>query len=184
MRLLRRTLELALIVAGLVTWTARSAEANTIYQYTGNPFTSFVSPYTSGDALSLSFALASPLADNLSNQAITPISFSFSDGVQTLTNLNTAGNQFVVFTDASGNINHWSMTVETPDQFNDIITANFPGNVIDQAKVLVSSSFRIASNSNTPGSWTLVPEPSTLMLCSSSLLILAVAARKRQLFDY
>jgi hypothetical protein len=74
------------LVMGLCLFAA-SARADTIYTYTGNPFTVF-----SGlDAcppvcnISGSFTLASPLAANLPFEAITPTAFSFTDGSVTVT---------------------------------------------------------------------------------------------------
>ena len=87
-----------------------AAEADTIYTYTGNPFTSAASPYTTNDFVSGSFDLATPLGKNSPLTTISPISFSFSvDGVQTITNT-TPGVQILLFqvqTDSSGVPDLW-----------------------------------------------------------------------------
>jgi hypothetical protein len=88
-----------------------AAEADTIYTYTGNPFTSVFGPYTTSDRVTGFFDLATPLANNLPETVISPISFSFSDGVQTITNT-TPGvvvGSFSVATDASGKPEFWDI---------------------------------------------------------------------------
>src|ERR1700729_1643352 len=101
------------LVAGMamIMLCAASAEANVTYEYTGNDFTNVVSPYTTNDHVTVSFTVANPFGPNFANN-ITQISFSFSDGVQTLTN-NTVrfDGVFGIATDASGNIAFWGVDV-------------------------------------------------------------------------
>jgi hypothetical protein len=61
-------------------------EAANIYTYTGHDFTVVNGPYTTSDFESVSVTLSSPLAYNSGLTGYTPTAFSFSDGVQTLTN--------------------------------------------------------------------------------------------------
>src|SRR5262245_53389470 len=72
-----------LVASGLVALGPAHTSADTIYSYTGNHFTMAASPYTTNDFISGSFDLATPLGNNVPLTAITPTSFSFSDGVQT-----------------------------------------------------------------------------------------------------
>ena len=66
--------------------TAASVQAIPItYTYTGNPFTTASGTYTTSDFVSGMLTLAGPLAANMPLTPVTPIAFSFSDGVQTLT---------------------------------------------------------------------------------------------------
>jgi hypothetical protein len=98
---------------------APSAKADTVYTYTGQPFTTFISfigttgsdKYACPSICSLkgSFTIAAPLGDNLALQAISPSRFSFTDGVFRIGN--TDHGLFVlsfdVGTDATGTIDSW-----------------------------------------------------------------------------
>jgi hypothetical protein len=95
--------------------------ADTVYTYTGNDFTfTDTSSFTTSNFVSGSFTTASPLAPNLNqNGQFTPatelsvISFSFSNGNQTVTNTNSADSSLPgeagiwVETDSSGNLVGW-----------------------------------------------------------------------------
>jgi hypothetical protein len=89
---------------------AASARADTVYTYTGNPFTAFsgvdVCPPVCN--ISGSFTLASPLATNLPFGTITPTAFSFTDGSITLTG---GVSRFEVATDSSGDISFWEIAL-------------------------------------------------------------------------
>ena len=82
------------------------ARADTVYIYTGNPFTTGatqngptslpVGPFTVNDSVSGSFTVATPLGPLLHLVMFTPTSFSFTDGVDTLTNQNSTLSSFEV----------------------------------------------------------------------------------------
>jgi hypothetical protein len=65
---------------------AGAARANTIYTYTGEDFTDVSGLYTTSDSVDVTFTMTSPLADNLSYAILLPISYVFTDGVDTITN--------------------------------------------------------------------------------------------------
>jgi hypothetical protein len=119
-----------------------SAQAAVTYTYTGNPFATVVtngptSPpqlYTTTDFVSGSFVLPSPLATNLTDSFVSPTSFQFSDGVQTISdsNINPAfQSEFEFSTDASGKIVAWTVNLGsvTSSIFAQILTSTslFPG---------------------------------------------------------
>jgi hypothetical protein len=87
-----------------------AAEADTIYTYTGMTFGSVSGAYTKNDRITGSFDLATPLGNNIPDHVISPVSFSFSDGVQTITNTTPGIDAFFsVGTDPSGQPNQWTI---------------------------------------------------------------------------
>src|SRR5438067_11192193 len=79
---------LSLAIALSVALVAQPMFANTIYSYTGNPFTNVTAPYTKSDFVSAMVTLAGPLAPNMPFTSVTPTAFTLPDGVQTITNFN------------------------------------------------------------------------------------------------
>jgi len=77
----------AVLFATIVsTFGAGGANANAVYTYTGNDFTTVTpspSRYTSSDFVTLTLTLTAPLADNLKLVSIIPkvVAFTISDGV-------------------------------------------------------------------------------------------------------
>jgi hypothetical protein len=88
--------------------------------YTGNAFDTFVvgapttpgDPYTSADSIQGSLDLASPLAADLVLASITPVSFTFADGVNTLTQGNSTTAVFQFSTNSSGEIIEWRVILQ------------------------------------------------------------------------
>jgi hypothetical protein len=158
------------------------ALADTVYTYTGNPFTHVVAPITTSDFVSASFTVASPLAPDseFSNELlgalpINPISWDVSTAGYTLSNTTPGvivGLNF--WTDSQGNIVDWIFGAEAEsvpgqietdrDGLSDFVGDNFG---------TVNPSF----NSDNPGVWTIststpsaVPEPQSLLLVTTGLL--------------
>jgi hypothetical protein len=157
-----------------------SAHADTVYTYTGNPYTAAQAPYTTSDFISGSFTVKGSLGANLSVQDIPVLSYSFSDGVEPISSGNGPNfADFVVATDANGDISQWMIQLVSQ---NFIISRNYQERVEDMAGI---SGTGVASNSNDPGTWTseelpaFVPEPSTFVLLGTGLLGIAGAARRK-----
>ncbi len=117
------------IVTGLILFCGlqSAARADITYTYTGNDFQTATAPYTTTDFVSGSFTLASALGDNLVLASETPTSYSFSDGVQTISSLSPPTDvTFEISTDASGKIDGWFINLENPSPFNQIFTETSP----------------------------------------------------------
>lgn len=187
-----------------------SAQADLILTYTGPNFDSFdfyengasiPDRYTSADRITGSIVLGAILAPNLSSFSITPISFSFMDGVQTLTNAETYTSGYPRFdfsTDAAGVITDWDIFLRQiySDsgiwRWRDIASrSQFP---IDfgieyrcSSGTLTGCSFGVPSYRNearvtTLGTWRYetVPEPGTLALLVIGLFGMGLARRKKK----
>jgi hypothetical protein len=181
-----------LFVALLTLPVAMKADTYT-YTYTGHDFTTVHSPYTTGE-----LTLSAPLATNLSfTSPVSSLSFSFSDGVQTITDFNSPVYAFYFQTDGSGAITEWNIFIEAPitsagigglDLSNEFApytplqgdSASLPGG---------TSSNKSASNS-VAGAWTVtdnpapstVPEPSSiLMIGTGSAGLLSLLRRTRSI---
>jgi hypothetical protein len=163
--------------------------ANTTYTYTGNSFNTVSGPYTTSDSVSGYFTVATPLADNITSfSPFTPLTFSFTDGVQTYTNASTlSSSSFLVKTDASGDIINWAIAING-SPLNFILTEDAPGSygVIDTG--IAENDSVDGQISNDPGTWvesgvpvtpSPVPEPGTLALAGTGALGMMGALRRR-----
>jgi hypothetical protein len=164
--------------------SAVGARADTTYTYTGTPMTEGTTPDVCGGGpctITGSFTVATPLGDNVPfsyTNTITPESFSFTDGNQTIAT-GSSVLYFNVGTDASGDIDAWVIQVYgLYDGTSFILTDN----------VGLDESYRNGSTAynSSQGTWdpetTPTPEPSGLPLLSSGLFAVAcLALRKRQL---
>ncbi len=107
-----------ILAAVMLAW-AGAAQAVMLH-YSGNNFTNVTTggpttpadSYTTNDSVQGWIELTSMLAPNLSSQLVTPLSFSFSDGVNTLTNSNAISTSFRFWTDDSGLPTQWGFFVE------------------------------------------------------------------------
>jgi hypothetical protein len=132
--------------------------------------------------------VASTLGDNLTDFSVSPTSFSFTDGVQTL---NTPGLKtfFLVDTDAAGDITHWFVELVAgpgaPVSNIETYTVNFePGftKAVDVGEIEANNGQMLLGEGfvNDSGSWTSAPvptpEPGTFTLFFSGMLGLGLFA--------
>lgn len=207
-----RALALVLAVSAV---TTAAANASVIYTYTGQAFTAITpspgsapaDPYQAGDRVTGTFELAAPLPGNLpALTVITPVAFSFSDGVNTLTNATALTAAFGLSTDASGHILEWLVVVSANQTGpgatrRTISTRNYLNPNFQTAPAIDRGSdtlcgansppggcesfddgyLQAAENRNAPGTWTVeaVPEPTSMLLISAALAGLAARRRPR-----
>jgi hypothetical protein len=165
--------------------TAASVQAvPTTYEYTGNPFTSATAPYTTSDKVTGSVEFSSALAANMSFTMVTPLAFSFSDGVQTITNTNALGAPSFSFgTGPTGAITVWLVDLSGPLGSIDTVGGDSlsPGDI----GTFALPTGKVAGTNDTAGTWTTltaqVPDTgSTLSLMTLTLMALGLAARRFQ----
>lgn len=172
--MLTRGIGIALCCA--LAWIASSATAVT-YQYTGNPFTETAGPYTTADFVSGTIELSSVLPSNMSLGPITVNAYSFSDGVNTLTQTNSSLAQSSVSTNGNGVITDWSVEMLAPSG-SQISTNNGSSLTADDGLLPGIPPAGFGQNSNNAGVWTLVPEPSTALLFATG--VVGLAARRHR----
>jgi hypothetical protein len=160
------------------------ADSFTQYTYTGKVFTTqFENSCPPICKITGSFIVASPLAANLNNATITPLSYSFTDGVTILTQANSQIENFDFFsTNGVGAIKQWDIFLCAPGciDFTQLIATTTEGSFIDLTANFVTGA---ESDSEKKGKWTAqsvnVPEPAVLVLLLVGLLFVAGMKRKQ-----
>jgi hypothetical protein len=169
------------VAALSIAYPASVQAVPTTYTYTGNPFTSVSGPYTTSDFVSGMVTLAGPLAANMPFTLVSPIAFSFSDGVQTITPQNDNITNIFFATGPTAAITAWHVAVgDGSVGATSLIATQYdpPALTFDEAVTSTGSG----ENRDSPGRWEQVvgfPEAgSTLSLMTLTLMALGVAARR------
>ncbi len=159
------------------------AQASTIYSYTGQDYTSATVPYTTTESVTGSFTLSTPLAANLQDGSVTPAAFSFSDGVQTLTDTTALSYSFGdLSTDSIGNITSYDIQINNlTDGFMKLsgVGGGLSGDTV-RLTLGDSGNNTVAGKFSTNGdTMTVTPEPSSIALFGTGLLGLAGVMKRR-----
>lgn len=183
------------------------------YTYTGQDYQFAQGAYTTSERVTGEVTVAAPLATGLAlntgvAQPFTVLSFSFSDGVQTITNASPdlTTSAIDIGTNAAGLPVQWSVDLYQrvvegylffggsliPQYgFNQILTTdqtNFKEDWVFNGYSPRGGSGWLGENSNDPGTWTLTvnptpaaatPEPSSIALVATGMLGMAGWVRRR-----
>ena len=154
-----------------------TAFGDAVYTYTGGPFDTISGdpgylaspPFKLGDSIDLIVDFAEPLAPDLVNQTVIPVSWSFKLGTSDFVPVDFGILESSKFsTDSSGKIDDWFFSFfDSPRGFSTSGTAG------DEAFQLAAHDFAGTTSTEMIGTWTTpaaVPEPSTV-----NLLILGAA---------
>ena len=163
-----------------------AARADTVYSYTGLDYTFVEGSYTTNEHVTGTFTLANPIGANQMYAVVTPISFSFSDGVQTITSSTAFASTFqAINTDADGNITQADIILEQLAgvgggalAFIDVLDGAV-GNFNDAYVPFFSEGSVNAGGTFTTLPASVTPEPSSFALLGTGLLGVAGVMRKR-----
>jgi hypothetical protein len=189
---------LGAVCASLLSITVTPSLASVIYEYAGEDF-DLIHTGIIHDTMSVTgtmeFALA--LEPNLTDAALSPSSFSFSDTVQTIDNFNADSSTFTLTTNSSGQITEWTVSLESlfptsaaeGDTQGTIILTEIQDHV-DVFQKGASSPFGGSVTltgegmTSVAGEWTtpaaVVPLPTAAWLFGSGLVGLVAAGRRRK----
>lgn len=156
------------------------ANSITAYTYTGHPFTTYGAPFSASDYVTLTFTIPT-LLDNQPIQFVTPLSYTASDVLDTLSNSTPGATvHYLMIGTSNGRITTWNWDIFIPTQSppTDINSVNYQTTVADVG--IHNSPVASAYNTNSPGIWVSapVPEPSSVVLTCTALLALAFVVRK------
>ncbi len=174
------------------------ASATEVYAYLGADYTSVDGPYTTNDYISGSFTTSSILPPNLTNSPITPLAWSFGDGIFDWTNSNSIDLVSDVSTDAYGTLTSAYIELygtllipqppDSPLQFVGEMFIRAWGDDVTLYDLNYGPSPIGEASNSVPGKWgpdfdppdNVVPEPASVVLfTSAALLAFAFRGRRR-----
>lgn len=168
------------------TYTGSAFDFSTVNNSIQNPPGTVASPYSTSDSVTGSFTINGAI-DNLNKANFFDNgTFSFTDGVQTLSSAN--GDDFFaqISTDANGNITGYSLEASSTTDLSDFIVANSgavspsSGGKIDFGGTDTDVVFAGTNTSGTISApMSATPEPGSLALLGSGMAGLAFQLRRR-----
>ena len=179
------TARLLLATTAALLLSASITRADVIYTYTGNDFTSVSGSYTTTDSITGYIDLSTALGATSGPLTLTPVSFSFSDGLQTISNTNATAALFSDFyTNASGVPISWAIALVTSGGSNNIGSCVTNASVTCMPGDFDQGNFGMSTGTvnNDPGSWavTETPLPAALPLFATSLGAMGLLGWRRK----
>lgn len=108
---MNKTYLLGVVCACLVSFSLPVSAASYVYSYAGNTYNSVAGPiFSTSMSISGYFEIPAPLDPDLNMISIDPVSFSFSNGARTLTDISSSS-QFTISTNATGKIDNWEINI-------------------------------------------------------------------------
>lgn len=159
------------LAAGISVSIAPSAEADTILTYTGNNFNSVSGIYSTTDHLTASLVLSAPLGANLTDYGVTPVSWTFNDGIHALSSSLSGASlsRSTFYTDSSGSLTGWniqailgSLVITTE---NHIVLSGLYQ--VDASYDYSGPSYSFGERDNAPGVWAVSTSPTPTPLPAS-----------------
>jgi hypothetical protein len=180
---LYKTITLVSLTIFLALLVQDQARADSIYSYTGPDFNviantinpALVPPFSDLDNVSGTVTLTTPIVSDgfLTDFRPDVVSYTISDGVQTLSNSDSTL-QDLLFETTNGQITVWHFVVDDTNMPNIVIqifTGSQGGNNIDLGEIgyLNGPGNQAYVQPVTPGLWSVAPEPSSFSLFLSTM---------------
>lgn len=170
------------------------------YNYGGCNFDVFSTPTSYDSSMSVTGAieLGAPLGANLTEVEVFPLSFSFTDGINTISDATADSATLEFSTNASGAITSWfvglHITMPSPvsvgvKDIDIFATAEIGFDSFDLGRITTCVSVvgtecpgqipDFGLTASQPGTWSVVPIPAALPFFASALALLSFAAARR-----